>query len=178
VTIPNIITIGRILLVPLTIWLIFTSQFLIAFIVFLAAGISDAVDGFIAKRYGLTTELGAYLDPLADKLLLVSIYVSLSILSTLPLWLVILVVSRDILIIGAVMLSWVLDKPVQMRPLWISKFNTTAQILLAGMILAVLGLGANLGIFTTAAVYGVGALTVLSGAAYMREWVRHMANGV
>jgi len=177
-TIPNIITIGRILLVPLTIWLIITGQFQFALVAFGAAAVSDAIDGFIAKRFGLTTELGAYLDPLADKLLLVSIYVSLGVLEALPLWLVILVVSRDILIVGAVLLSWLLNKPVQMRPLWISKFNTTAQILLAGVVLGVLALGADVGQLVTLAVYVVGAFTVLSGAAYMREWVRHMANGI
>nr|WP_137389241.1 CDP-alcohol phosphatidyltransferase family protein [Rhodoligotrophos defluvii] len=177
-TIPNIITIGRILLVPMTVWLIITGQFLFALVAFGAAAVSDAVDGFIAKRFGLTTELGAYLDPLADKLLLVSIYVSLGVLQALPLWLVILVVSRDILIVGAVLLSWLLNKPVQMRPLWISKFNTTAQILLAGVVLGVLALGADVGRLMTVALYVVGAFTVLSGAAYMREWVRHMANGI
>ena len=74
-TIPNIITIGRFLLVPLTVWLIVTGHFGLAFFAFIAAGVSDAIDGFIAKRSGLATALGAYLDPLADKLLLVSIYV-------------------------------------------------------------------------------------------------------
>ena len=78
----------------------------IAFLLFLAAGISDAVDGFLAKRFGMTTELGAYLDPLADKALIVSIYVTLGITGVIPRWLVILVVSRDIMIVGAVMLSW------------------------------------------------------------------------
>ncbi len=76
------------------------------------AGISDGVDGFIAQRYALKTELGAYLDPLADKLLLVTIYVSLGLLQVMPAWLVILVVCRDVLIVGAVLLSCV-DKPVR-----------------------------------------------------------------
>ena len=84
-----------------------------AFLLFLAAGISDAVDGFLAKRFGMTTELGAYLDPLADKALIVSIYVTLGITGVIPRWLVILVVSRDIMIVGAVMLSWVVGQPAQ-----------------------------------------------------------------
>lgn len=176
-TIPNIITIGRILLVPLTVWLIITGNFGLAFFAFIVAGISDAIDGFIAKRFGLATELGAYLDPLADKLLLVSIYVSLGIFLALPVWLVITVVSRDILIVGAVLLSWLMDKPVQMRPLWISKFNTTAQIVLAGTVLGMLALDIDGGNWILIAFYAVAALTALSGAAYMREWIRHMANG-
>ena len=118
------ITIGRIILVPFAIWLIVTDQFLWAFTVFIVAGISDGVDGFIAKRFDLATRLGAYLDPLADKLLLVSMYLALGFLGKMSALLVIIVVSRDVMIVGAVILSWVLDKPIEMQPLWISKVNT------------------------------------------------------
>ena len=114
---------------------------LFAFLLFLAAGVSDAVDGFLAKRFDMTSELGAYLDPLADKVLIVSIYVALGITEALPRWLVILVVSRDIMIVAAVMLSWLMGKPVAVRPLTVSKLNTVAQILLATLVLAWLGLG-------------------------------------
>ena len=76
-SIPNLITLGRILLVPVVIWAITSDEMRIAFVLFLAAGISDAVDGFLAKRFGMTSELGAYLDPLSDKALIVSIYVAL-----------------------------------------------------------------------------------------------------
>src|SRR5258705_11385989 len=103
----------------------------VAFVLFLAAGISDAVDGFLAKRFGMATELGAYLDPLADKGLIVSIYVALGITGALPAWLVILVVSRDIMIVGAVILSWLVDHPVAMKPLVGSKLNTAAQTVFA-----------------------------------------------
>ena len=90
---PNLITIFRIFMVPLIVWLIISGQFFIAFLLFVLAGMSDGIDGFIAKRFNQTTELGAYLDPIADKLLLVSIYVSLGFGEILPPWLVILVVS-------------------------------------------------------------------------------------
>ena len=109
---PNLITIARILLVPVVVWAIASGEMQIAFLLFLAAGVSDAVDGFLAKRFGMATELGAYLDPLADKALIVSIYVALGITEAIPRWLVILVVSRDILIVGGVMLSWFLGKPI------------------------------------------------------------------
>ncbi len=89
----------------------------IAFVLFLVAGVSDAVDGFLAKRFRMTTVLGSYLDPLADKALLVSIYVTLGINGQLPRWLVILVVSRDVMIVGGVMLSWLVGSPVKMKPL-------------------------------------------------------------
>src|SRR5437763_6265642 len=110
-SIPNLITLARILLVPVVVWAIASNQMLFAFLLFVAAGISDAVDGFLAKRFGMTSELGAYLDPLADKVLIVSIYVSLGFVGAIPLWLVILVVSRDIMIVGAILLSWLIDRP-------------------------------------------------------------------
>ena len=107
---------------------------------FLAAGISDGVDGS-PKRFHMASELGAYLDPLADKALIVSIYISLGIAGALPIFLVILVVSRDIMIISAFMLSWLVGKPMPVRPLAVSKANTLAQILLAILVLAEQGFG-------------------------------------
>ena len=102
---PNLITMARILCVPLIVWAITSGHMLPAFLLFLAAGISDAVDGFLAKRFNMSSELGALLDPLADKALIVSIYVSLGITEALPRWVVILVVSRDILIVGGFLLA-------------------------------------------------------------------------
>src|SRR5690606_16869004 len=98
-SLPNIITIARILLVPITVWLLVSEEYLIGFLAFITAGASDGIDGYVARRYNLKTELGAYLDPLADKALLVSIYVTLGFQRDLPAWLVILVVSRDVLIV-------------------------------------------------------------------------------
>ena len=174
---PNLITIARILLVPLTVWLIISGAFGLAFLAFIAAGISDGVDGAIARRYGLRTELGAYLDPFADKALLVSIYVSLGMLKFLPAWLVILVVTRDILIVSGVILSRLLDKPLLMAPLTISKINTAAQIVFAGAVLGVLELHVDIEPALTAGMILVAGLTFASGALYLRQWLRHMANG-
>jgi len=173
-SIPNLITLGRILLVPVVVWAITAGEMRIAFLLFLAAGISDAVDGFLAKRFGMTTKLGAYLDPLADKAMLVSIYVALGIIEAIPRWLVILVVSRDIMIVSAVILSWLVDKPVPLKPLLVSKLNTVAQIALALVVLAALGFGFNAGWALTATMAAVAALTLASVAVYLREWVRHM----
>ena len=175
--IPNIITIARILMVPLTVWLIISEAYLLAFLAFIAAGISDGVDGFIARRYHLKSELGAMLDPLADKLLLVSIYVTLGFQLVFPAWLVILVVSRDVLIVGGVILNMLLGKPMEMRPLMVSKVNTAGQILLAGVFLAARGFDQELDGAYVAGMLAVALLTVASGALYMRDWVRHMANG-
>ena len=113
INIPNFITLGRIISVPVIFWLLLSGQSKIAFFVFVCAGISDAVDGYLAKRFDWTTELGSYLDPLADKLLIVSIFIALGVRNELPLWLVIAVVSRDILIVAAVLLAWLLEQRVR-----------------------------------------------------------------
>src|SRR5919201_1937856 len=110
INIPNFITMGRIISVPVIFWLLLSGQSKLAFFVFVCAGISDAVDGYLAKRYGWGTELGSYLDPLADKLLIVSIFIALGVRNELPLWLVVAVVSRDILIVAAVLLPWLLQQ--------------------------------------------------------------------
>jgi len=173
---PNLITIARILLVPVIVWAIGSGEMLFAFILFLVAGISDAVDGFLAKRFVMASEFGSYLDPLADKALIVSIYVTLGIVEALPRWLVILVVSRDIMIVAAVILSWLVDRPVAVKPLAVSKANTAAQIILATLVLASLGLGINLGWLIIAFIAAVAVLTLASVGAYVREWVRHMGS--
>jgi cardiolipin synthase len=144
-SIPNLITLARILLVPVVVWAIASNQMLFAFLLFAAAGVSDAIDGFLAKRFGMASELGAYLDPLADKVLIVAIYVSLGIVDALPRWLVILVVSRDLLIVGGVLFSWLIDKPVGVKPHPVSKANTAAQLLLVGLVLGALGFGFDAG---------------------------------
>jgi cardiolipin synthase (CMP-forming) len=173
-SIPNLITLVRILLVPIVIWAITAGEMRIAFVLFLAAGISDAVDGFLAKRFEMTTELGAYLDPLADKAMLVSIYIALGIIEAVPRWLVILVVFRDIMIVSAVILSWLVDKPLPLKPLLVSKLNTVAQIALACVVLAALGFHFNARIAVGALISLVAVLTLLSVIFYLAEWVRHI----
>jgi cardiolipin synthase len=173
-SIPNLITLARILAVPVIIWAITSGEMRIAFALFLAAGLSDLVDGFLAKRFGMATELGAYLDPLADKAMIVSIYVALGIVEAIPRWLVILVVSRDIMIVGAVILSWLVDKPVKLKPITVSKLNTVAQIVYATVVLAALTFGWEIALVKDLLVGVVAALTLLSVAFYLAEWVRHM----
>ncbi len=174
-TIPNIITIARLFLVPLIVWLLVDGRFMSAFWIFLAAGLSDAVDGIIARKFNMQSELGAHLDPLADKALLVSIYVTMGFMLEIPAWIVIAVVSRDFLIIGAVILSWVMGQPVEMKPLVISKANTTFQIIFAGIILADLAGVAELSTERMILGYIVATLTLLSAGAYLLSWLTHMA---
>jgi len=173
--IPNGITVFRIFLVPVVVWLIIADEMRWAFFAFLLAGLTDALDGYLAKKFGWQTELGAYLDPIADKALLVSIYIVLGLSDHLPVWLVIAVVSRDLLIVGAIMLSWMLERPVKLRALFVSKVNTVFQIVLAALVLGDLGLELGLAQLTQITVWITGALTVLSAAAYLVTWLRHMA---
>jgi cardiolipin synthase (CMP-forming) len=172
--IPNLITLGRILLVPVVVWAIVSGEMRGAFLLFLLAGISDGVDGFLAKRFQMKSELGAYLDPLADKALIVSIYISLGIAKALPIFLVILVVSRDIMIVSAFMLTLLIGKPMPVRPLMVSKANTAAQILLAVLVLAENAFDFDATVGANALMALVAVLTLLSIAFYVAEWVRHM----
>jgi cardiolipin synthase len=172
-SLPNLITMARILCVPLIVWTITAGHMLPAFLLFLAAGISDAVDGFLAKRFNMATELGALLDPLADKALIVSIYVALGFTEALPRWLVILVVSRDILIVGGFLLAMLIDRPMPVRPHPVSKLNTVAQIVLAGTVLGSIGLNLEVGWALPVLMALVTILTLLSIGFYVAEWIRH-----
>jgi cardiolipin synthase (CMP-forming) len=175
VSIPNIITLGRILLVPFIVWAIASSQMEIAFAIFVIAGVSDAVDGFLAKRFNMASELGALLDPVADKALLVSIYMALGIWGAVPRWIVILVVSRDIMIVGAVIVSWLYGKPIPMKPLMVSKLNTVAQVAFAALVLAALGFGFSSTPYDLILMGLVTIFTLLSVSFYLVEWARHMS---
>jgi cardiolipin synthase len=167
--IPNIITLGRLVAVPLTVYFILIGELEVAFWLFVAAGVSDAIDGAIARLCDARTVFGAFLDPLADKALLVSVYLSLARDGLLPLWLVILVVFR-------VLLSYTLRQPVTMRPLVVSKLNTLAQLMLAALVLAINGPGLP-GFDQPPVLFGhslagllegvVAVTTVLSGAGYV-----------
>ena len=173
-SIPNLITLARIIVVPVVVWAIASGQLRLAFLLFMAAAISDGVDGFLAKRFGMKTALGAYLDPLADKVLIVSIYVTLGITGVIPLWIVILVVSRDFMIVGAIILSWVVDRPVQIRPHFVSKLNTGVQIVFACLVLAVHGYSFHVEPVLTLVMVLVAVLTLLSVGLYLAKWVGHM----
>jgi cardiolipin synthase len=174
VSLPNLISLARLLAAPLAVWLILSGHFAAAFWLFIAAAASDAVDGFIAKRFGKSSVLGGYLDPLADKALLLGTYISIGHVSHLPLWLVILVVSRDILIVGGALLILMLSDRLRMQPMVISKINTAAQILLAGLVLAGLGLGFDVHRPVAVLTWAVAATTLISGAGYVIEWSRRM----
>ena len=174
-TLPNFITIARFIMVPLIILAMINDEMPTAFTLFLLAGVSDGLDGFIARHFDQKSELGAWLDPIADKFLLVSVFVMLGWLGALPEWLVIFTVSRDVMIVGAVVLSSLLGKPVAMRPLLVSKANTLLQIVLLVLVLADLAGFAQLDGIVGWMIYAVAGLTIASASAYLVTWLRHMA---
>jgi len=171
VNLPNLITLGRLLCVPLAIWLILGERYGLAFWVFVAAGVSDALDGWIAKRWDQRTPLGALLDPIADKALLAAVYITLGFAGELPHWLVVLVVLRDLLIVGGYLLSRGVNAP---EPLFISKVNTLVQIALVGFVLARLGLGIDEALVTSFLIAAAGITTVWSGLSYLVRWARFL----
>jgi cardiolipin synthase (CMP-forming) len=175
VTVANMITILRLVLVPAVVYCLLAAQWQLAFAGFLVAGISDAVDGFVARQFNQRSKLGGYLDPMADKLLLVSVFVVLGFMGELPLWLVIAVVSRDALIVCAVLLSTVMANPVEIKPLMVSKANTAVQIVLVAIVLAELAFAADFGPVRPALIILSALLTVASAGAYLVAWSRHMS---
>jgi cardiolipin synthase (CMP-forming) len=171
-SLPNIISLGRLLSVPLAIYLILINALDWAFWLFVAAGVSDALDGFIARVFRARTALGGYLDPLADKALLVSVYIALGHNGYMPVWLVILVVFRDILIVGGVLLLYTLKESFAIQPSAISKVNTAVQIAFAAVVLAYFGLDLtgpplDLTAVMQAGIWITGATTLLSMMIYL-----------
>jgi cardiolipin synthase len=171
VNLPNIITFGRLCAVPLAFWMIIDHRIDQAFILFLVAGASDALDGWLARRYG-GNAIGAMMDPVADKALLVTMYITLAVVNVLPDWLAILVVFRDVVIVGGVVILSVMGHAVVIRPLYISKINTLAQLMLVAASLLQGGYGVGLPWLTTVLIWGVTLTTLASGAAYVWNTAR------
>jgi cardiolipin synthase len=161
------ITLGRLLAVPMTVCLILNDFILAAFWLFVLAGVSDAIDGYLAKRWDQVTEFGKYLDPLADKALLVSIYITLGVQGHLESWLVIMVVFRDVMIVGAVILYQTMVRRLEVNPLIISKVNTLAQIVLAALVLGSRGFDVDTGLFFEMMIGIVAVTTIISGLFYL-----------
>lgn len=171
----NLVTLARLLAVPLVVWLILAGEYPATFWMFVAASVSDAIDGYVAKRFDQRSELGALLDPIADKTLIVSTFVTLGIAGHLPNWLVIMVVFRDLLIIGGFLLAAALAQPINWRPLFVSKLNTALQLILLATLLAQLAFGFDAHGAVTALTYLVGVTTILSGGGYIVRWWRGLA---
>ncbi|MDB5412456.1 MAG: CDP-alcohol phosphatidyltransferase [Rubritepida sp.] len=174
-TLPNLITLARLAAVPGTVWLILHHRLDLAFMLFVAAGISDGLDGWLARYTNSRSAIGALLDPVADKVLLVSVYVTLAAIQVLPDWLAILVVFRDLVIVGGLVVLWMLGAKAAIRPLYISKLNTALQLLLAALALFVAGFGMPLDTAMTVLIWLVAASTLGSGLAYVVSAGRRLA---
>jgi len=175
-TIPNLITILRIILTPVFIIYLLNDKPLPALILFILAGISDAVDGLIARLFNQKSKLGAFLDPLADKILLISAFVVLAVQGYLHSWLTVIVISRDVLILLGVLILFLNSQDFAFKPSVLSKTTTCFQ--LASVFVA---LSADylppLQRFSDYLFLATGLLTVVSGLHYMRHWFRIMGEG-
>ena len=177
VNLPNLITVARLFAIPAAIIAILNGQMLLAFWVFVAAGVSDALDGALARAFRWQTEFGRLLDPTADKALLVSVYIAMAVMAYVPVWLVALVVGRDILIVSGFAYLRFLGMQVSIRPLLVGKLNTFAQILLAASVLASAAFGWGWDGIIAVLIWLFAATTVVSGAVYVRQGWRVFAAG-
>ena len=168
ISLPNLITLARLLSVPLIVSLILSHQLIVAFIFFTLAGLSDALDGFLARIFKSRTTLGAYLDPLADKALLVGVFTALGHTGLADIWVVVLVVFRDVLIIGGIILLFLFKNNIEMKPLMVSKVNTVVQLIYALFILAQGDSYFGMPFLSVWLGYLVAFTTVLSGVIYVR----------
>ncbi|MBN9412482.1 MAG: CDP-alcohol phosphatidyltransferase family protein [Candidatus Paracaedimonas acanthamoebae] len=171
---PNFISLGRLLSVPFIVWCILSDSLLWAFWGMVLAGLSDILDGLIARAMHLRTVLGSYLDPIADKFLLVGVFIALGLKAWIPLWLIILVVFRDVLIVGGMLLLMMLDKPITSTPILVSKLNTFLQISVVSLTLLQGAYHQNYETFNQALFMLTAMTTILSGAAYVKEGIKRL----
>lgn len=173
-TIPNMLTVSRIMLTPGFVMAFVGQRFDLAWILFAIAGFTDALDGTLARLLKQRSSFGAMLDPLADKILLVTSFICLALQDWIPGWLSILVVSRDIFIVGGLALLHYSGVDVKrgIRPVWISKCATTAQIALVLLIMVEHSMQSFHPDIRLALVYAVAALTALSGVYYLAIGLR------
>ena len=175
-TIPNLITVFRLFLVPIVIMMILQGEWIWAFALFAIAGISDGLDGYIARQFDMRSEFGAVIDPLADEMLLVSTYITLAIVDVIPSWLAIVVVSRNIMIVMAFMVSWMLAQPMAVNPLFVSKVTTALQIAYAAFVLGGLAFALDLGQFVDLFTILIVLLTIMTAGLYLVRWLKHMTH--
>ncbi|HUU40356.1 MAG TPA: CDP-diacylglycerol--glycerol-3-phosphate 3-phosphatidyltransferase [Desulfatiglandales bacterium] len=174
-TVPNLITILRILLVPIFIIYVINDRPLASLIVFMLASISDALDGFIARVFHQKTNLGAHLDPLADKILLMTAYITLAIFKMVPPWLAVLTISRDVIILLGVLILHLTNHPVKIHPSILSKMTTCIQV---ATILIVLSLGyIDVGFLKVYFFWLAATFTIASGLQYIRHGLIILTQG-
>ena len=169
--IPNILTIFRIVLTPVLVIFLMNKRFDLAFMVFAMAGLSDGLDGFLARVMNQKTKIGAILDPIADKALLASSYITLAVTGIIPNWLAVTVISRDLIIVFGVVVFFLFHSGIEIRPTAISKLTTLFQLLTIFTVLATLVLGLKLKDLVGALFILTAILTVASGLHYLYKGI-------
>lgn len=169
---PNLLTGLRLAAAPTTAGLLAAGHFNAAFGLFAFAGLSDAADGFLAKRFGFSTPLGRFLDPAADKALMLAVFLSLAVLDDVPTWLAATVIIRDGLILSGLALALAIRAPIAIRPLFVGKLCTALQVLYMGLHLASLAFNIPIGAISPADAYVIAFVAVSSGAAYFAVWLK------
>lgn len=168
--IPNLLTLLRIAACPVLVLLLSDHAYATAMLLFLAAGITDGLDGYIAKRYNCISSLGAILDPIADKLLVACAYIMLAIIDAIPFWLLIAVMFRDLVIVVGYLVLIVMGDEIPMKPTYLSKINTFLQIFLVIIVLIEKTGLLYIPFFIDAVVLGVLITTIGSGCQYVWAW--------
>ena len=171
---PNVLTTFRLAAAPATAVLLAEGDFRAAFALFLFAGISDAADGFLAKRFGLSTRLGRFLDPVADKALMLAVFVTLAFLDDVPIWLAAVVILRDLLIISGLAVAFASRVPISVKPLMAGKISTATQVIYVGLHLGALVFGFSLAEIYPADAYVTAAAALASAIAYSSVWLNAM----
>ena len=179
-TIPNLITIFRILLTPGFVITYLDGNFLAAWLLFMVAGISDGLDGFLARVMKQRTEFGAMIDPLADKILLVTSFICLSAQDFVPVWVTVLAVSRDLIIVGGLFLLkfYGVEVEKKIKPLWSSKITTALQLLVVFSVLTGLAFGLDVGFLHPELEIVTAVFTFFSGVIYLRRGLGMFAEAV
>jgi len=174
---PNVLTALRMCAAPLTAVLILRGHFATALSVFAFAGLSDVLDGYLARRLSYPTRFGVYLDPAADKLLMLASFVTLTMIHAIPLWLTALIIGRDLAIVMGVGLARLLSLPLHVAPLNIGKASTVIQVCFVGLVLLLLALGEDRPNMVLAGAIATAAVTVASWLAYAQLWFRALTLG-
>jgi cardiolipin synthase (CMP-forming) len=174
---PNLLTALRLVAAPLTAWFIHVGADVDALAVFAFAGLSDVLDGYLARMLSPDSRFGAYLDPAADKLLMLASFVALTAIGAVPFWLTALVIGRDVAIVAGVGLAKLLSLPLKVEPLYIGKVSTVVQVAFVGLVLLLLALDADQPGLVLAAAVTTAAVTLASWLAYGQLWFRALAIG-
>lgn len=171
---PNFISLGRLFTTPVLIWLLLSGRTVAAFYVFILAGLSDILDGILARALKDHSIIGSYLDPIADKCLLTGAFIALGVKGLIPIWLIIFVTFRDAMIVGGAILLILLGKKLRVQPLLISKLNTLLQILLVVYVMGEKVWSFNFSYMLESLTSLTALTTFISGAGYVVLWVKIM----